>query len=284
MIAPVAAGGPNLSPARRPPMPMVDLLARPCRRAAVLLVEDVATNRMLTAALLRRQGHRVDVAESGTDALRMVSAHPYDVVFMDLVMPGIDGCEAARRIRALPGPEGAVAIVALTASDSPESHAACIAAGMNAVLAKPVRPREIFEVLARIGGPMPAPPSAQGATPDPGAALVDPARLADLQRGLPSGMFETLLEACIEDIRARMPQLHAALAAANAEAALEVAHALAGMAGSYGLAVFEQRLRAVMGASAAGDVASATAKAQGMEAELDRSAELCRALLRAQAA
>jgi hypothetical protein len=56
------------------------------------------------------------------------------------------------------------------------------------------------------------------------------------------------------------------------------------MAGSYGLAAFEQRLRAVMGASAAGDVAAAAAKAQGMEAELDRSAELCRTLLRAQAA
>jgi CheY-like chemotaxis protein len=263
-------------------LPLADLPDRPSRRAAVLLVEDVATNRMLTAALLRRQGHRVDVAESGTDALRMVAAHPYDVVFMDLVMPGIDGCEAARRIRALPGLEGAVAIVALTASDSPESHAACIAAGMNDVLAKPVRPREISDMLARIAGRTPAP--APAAASDPGAALVDPAQLADLQRGLPSGMFETLLEACIADIRARMPQLHAALAAASAAAAYEVAHALAGMAGSYGLAAFEQRLRAVMGASAAGDLADAAAKAQGMEAELDRSAELCSTLLRAQAA
>ena len=72
--------------------------------------------------------------------------------------------------------------------------------------------------------------------------------------------------------------------AANATEAREAAHALAGMAGSYGLAGFEQRLREVMRASAAGDLAAAADRAQGMEAELDRSAELCRALLRAQAA
>jgi two-component system sensor histidine kinase/response regulator len=266
----------------RPAPPLAGPTGRTWRRAAVLLVEDVATNRMLTALLLRRQGHRVDVAESGTDALGMVSTHPYDVVLMDLVMPGIDGCEAARRIRTLPGPAGEVAIVALTASDTPESHAACIAAGMNAVLAKPVRPREMFDMLSRVAGTLPAP--APAAAPSHDAALVDPARLADLQHGLPSGTFEALLEACIADIRVRMPQLHAALAAANADAAQEVAHALAGMAGSYGLTVFEQRMRAVIAASAAGDVAGAMAKARGMEVELDRSAELCRALLRAQAA
>ncbi|HEY2132568.1 MAG TPA: Hpt domain-containing protein [Acetobacteraceae bacterium] len=195
-----------------------------------------------------------------------------------------DRGDCGRHIRALPAPEGEVAIVALTASDSPESHAACIAAGMNAVLAKPVRPREIFDMLARMAGPLPAPASPPAVAPGRGATLVDAARLADLQRGLPAGMFETLLEACIDDIRARMPQLRAALAGANAAAAHEVAHALAGMAGNYGLTVFERRLREVMEASAAGDVASATAKAPEMEAELDRNAELCRALLRAQAA
>jgi signal transduction histidine kinase/CheY-like chemotaxis protein len=270
--------------ALNPPTMLRELLARPLRRASVLLVEDISTNRMLTASLLRRQGHRVDVAQNGIDGLRMVTARPYDVVFMDLAMPGIDGYETARRIRALSGPESAVPIVALTASDSSAAHAACLEAGMNSILAKPVRPHALFEVLGRFAWPMTALESAPADNSTRSEMLVDSARLADLQRSLPGGLFETLVEQCLVDIRERMPRLQNALRAGSPTAAHEVAHALAGMAGSYGLTLFERRLRDIMAATAVSDMAVAAAKAQGMESELDRSAELLRALLRAHAA
>jgi HPt (histidine-containing phosphotransfer) domain-containing protein len=115
-------------------------------------------------------------------------------------------------------------------------------------------------------------------------ALVDPEWLADLQRGLPEGLFETLVEQCLVDIRARMPRLRDALRAGSPAAANEVAHALAGMAGSYGFTLFERRMRDIMVATAVSDMQVAAAKAQCMESELDRSAELLRALLRAHAA
>jgi CheY-like chemotaxis protein len=266
------------------PPTLLRVLARPLRRCSVLLVEDTSTNRMLTASLLRRKGHRVDVAQSGIDGLRMVTARPYDVVFMDLAMPGIDGYETTRRIRALPGPEGAVPIVALTASDSSAAHAACLEAGMNSILAKPVRPHELFEVLGRFASPMTALESAPARVSARSEALVDSARLADLQRSLPGGLFERLVEQCLVDIRERMPRLQDALRAGSPAVAHEVAHALAGMAGSYGLTLFERRLRDIMAATAISDMAVAAAKAQDMESELDRSAELLRALLCAYAA
>jgi signal transduction histidine kinase/FixJ family two-component response regulator/HPt (histidine-containing phosphotransfer) domain-containing protein len=270
--------------ALNPPAALPELPPRPPRRSTVLLVEDVATNRVLTTALLRRQGHRVDVAESGSDAVRMVGAWPYDVVFMDLVMPGIDGYEAARRIRALPGPEGRVPIVALTASDPGTAHAACLEAGMTSILPKPVRPRELFDMLARIVWPMTSQPARPEDAPGHSGALIDSDRLADLQRGLPAGLFDTLVDECLLDMRGRMPRLHEALAAADAPLAHAMAHALAGMAGSYGMAAFERRLRAIMAATTAGDIAAARQHAQEMGIELDRSEEMIRALLRAQAA
>jgi signal transduction histidine kinase/response regulator of citrate/malate metabolism len=267
-----------------PPTMLRELLARPLRRASVLLVEDISTNGMLTASLLRRQGHRVDVAQSGINGLRMVTARPYDMVFMDLAMPGIDGCETARRIRALPGPEGAVPIVALTANDSSAAHAACLEAGMNSILVKPVHPHELFEVLGRFAWPMPALESASAGVSARSEALVDSERLADLQRSLPEGLFETLVEQCLVDIRERIPLLQDALRAGRPVAANEVAHALAGMGGSYGLTLFERRMRDIMVATAVSDMAVAAARAHGMESELDRSTELLRALLRARAA
>ena len=303
--------------ALNPAAPLRELPPRPVRRSSVLLVEDVATNRVLTAALLRRQGHRVDTAENGNDAVRMVAVRPYDVVFMDLVMPGIDGHEAARRIRALPGPAGAVPIVALTASDPATAQAACLEAGMDSILPKPVRPRALFDMVARMAWPMTGQPAPGGpgqsgpgqSGPGPGGPgpggpgqsgrgqsgpgqseagqgglLVDADRLADLQRGLPAGLFDTLLDECLVDVRARLPRLHEALAAADAAVAHEAAHALAGMAGSYGMAAFERRLRAIMTATGAGDVAAARRHAAGLAGELDRSEETIRALLRAQAA
>ena len=72
-------------------------------RTRVLLVEDVAANQMIVATVLRREGHMVEIASSGLEALEMLQSRAYDIVFLDIFMPGIDGQETARRIRQMPG-------------------------------------------------------------------------------------------------------------------------------------------------------------------------------------
>jgi signal transduction histidine kinase/CheY-like chemotaxis protein len=257
---------------------------RRARRANVLLVEDVPSNRVLTAALLRRAGHRVDVAETGAEAIGLVQARPYDIVFMDLVMPLMDGYEAARRVRALPGPEGRVPIIALTASDDEEKPAALADAGINGLLAKPVHRDELSDALdATVWKTRRRPAPTRPATPA-SDLLIDAARLQDLQRDLPHGMFDDLLEQCLTDIRGRLRLLRQALAGGEIDSAGRAAHALAGTASGYALAGLERRMRSVMRAANAGDLAAAAAELAEVDGELERSAALVRSLLQAQAA
>jgi CheY-like chemotaxis protein len=97
-------------------------------------------------ALLRREGHRVVVAADGAAALACLEAQAFDVVLMDCHMPGIDGFEATRELRA----RGVrVPVVALTASAMDDERAACFAVGMDDFLAKPLTLASLREVLQR---------------------------------------------------------------------------------------------------------------------------------------
>jgi len=114
--------------------------------------------------------------------------------------------------------------------------------------------------------------------------VLDAARLADLRQGLPATTVVSLIDQCLADMRRRIPGLQAALnqgAVRDVEAA---AHALAGMAGTYGLAAMDRRMRRIILLAREGDVAAAALAAQGMEADLAEAAEAIRMHLRAAAA
>jgi PAS domain S-box-containing protein len=130
------------------------------RSLAVLVAEDNDINALLTRSLLTRLGHRAAVEASGTAALEAWraardSGAPYDLVLMDLHMPGLDGLEAARRIRALEadrdGPR--TQIIALTANAFAEDRDACLAAGMDGFLVKPLDRERLAEALAGLSEP-----------------------------------------------------------------------------------------------------------------------------------
>jgi len=97
----------------------------------------------------------VEVAEDGTDALAAVTRAAFDLVLMDCHMPSMDGFEATRRIRALPGGAAATVVVALTASALSEDVLRCREAGMNDVLTKPMTLAVLRRLLDRRGGPGP---------------------------------------------------------------------------------------------------------------------------------
>jgi signal transduction histidine kinase/CheY-like chemotaxis protein len=119
----------------------------------ILLVEDNPTNQRLMAAILGKSGHRVRVAGSGEEALEILAARPFDLVLMDVQLPGIDGLETVRRIRAAAGAAYAgVPVVALTANAMAGDRERCLAAGMDDYLAKPVRRAELLAAIARLAG------------------------------------------------------------------------------------------------------------------------------------
>lgn len=111
----------------------------------ILLVEDDAMNRKVTMLMLDRLGYRADAASNGIDALRCIEIRQYDLVLMDIVMPEMDGFEAAREIRKRwrDWPK----IVAVTAYLLPDLRERCIDAGMDGCLIKPVRFDDLRDVL-----------------------------------------------------------------------------------------------------------------------------------------
>jgi two-component system, sensor histidine kinase len=120
----------------------------------ILCVEDNPYGRVVMNALLTELGHRATFAGSAVAALGALVAGPADVVLMDVALPEVDGYEATRRIRALPGLAGRVAVIGVAGEETdPEAQAAAAAAsGMDACLVKPLSPRMLADALARVRG------------------------------------------------------------------------------------------------------------------------------------
>lgn len=119
------------------------------RAPRVLVVDDHPVNREVARIMLEALGCEVVEVCDGGEAVDAVRDQAFDLVLMDVRMPRMDGLEATRRIRALPGDLGALAIVAMTADAMPEDVAGCLAAGMNAHLAKPINQAAVLDVVSR---------------------------------------------------------------------------------------------------------------------------------------
>jgi CheY-like chemotaxis protein/nitrogen-specific signal transduction histidine kinase len=125
--------------------------APPGPALAILCVNDNPYGRLLMNAIVTELGHRASFTADAEAALAALAAGDHDVVLMDVALPGIDGYEATRRIRALPGRAGRVAVIGVICQeDQDKAGAAASAAGMDAWLTKPVSPRMLADVLARV--------------------------------------------------------------------------------------------------------------------------------------
>jgi PAS domain S-box-containing protein len=114
----------------------------------VLVVEDNPTNRMIATKLLENLGASVETAPDGYAGVAAAERGGFDLILMDIQMPGIDGLEAARRIRSLGGPPAAIPIVALTANVMAHQRRAYLDAGMDGVVGKPISPGALLAEIA----------------------------------------------------------------------------------------------------------------------------------------
>ncbi|HEU6437212.1 MAG TPA: response regulator [Nitratidesulfovibrio sp.] len=213
--------------------------------ARVLLVEDNELNREVALGLLAEAGLVPDAAEDGAQAVRMVMEGHYDLVLMDVQMPVMDGYEATRTIRRTLGAD-LLPIVAMTANAMQGDREACLAAGMNDHVAKPIDPDDLFAALIRWlpkrgdspATPHPAPASSTP-PPDPASAQEDARHILDPEAGLrrvlgKQGTYHTLLHRFVSQHADAATRIAGFIASGDGTSATREAHTLKGVAGTLG--------------------------------------------------
>ncbi len=188
----------------------------------VLIAEDNDFNAQLIRQLLERRGHAPRVASNGHEALSLFATESYDLMLLDLHMPGLDGFEVIERIRARERATGAhLPVVALTARSRKEDKDRCLAAGMDDFLAKPIHAAALWAAVNRV-----APLLVRVNRHD--AALVDP-RVLLAACGGDSTILERLATALRHHLPGELSRAQTHLHAGNADALREAAHRLYGM-------------------------------------------------------
>ena len=207
----------------------------------VLVAEDHAVNRAYMEAVLDKLGHHAVFAADGDGAVRAVEDQPagaeFDIVLMDLHMPGMDGFTAARAIRAMPPPRGRVPIVALTADAFQASRHLAQEAGMDGFLTKPAHLPQLRDALARYGGGSTAhgaAPQLDGVPTESGSRL-DLATIDDVRQALSPAKYGEVLGGFLAGRASALGELHEAVQRDHRADLGSRAHALKGAALSLGL-------------------------------------------------
>lgn len=215
------------------PLPSPQLQV-PAQGLKILVVEDVALNREVASGLLQRDGHQVWLAQDGETALALCRQQAFDLLLLDVHLPGISGVELCRDIRRRPGPNRQVRIFALTASVQPSVVRSYLQAGMQGILGKPLQLASLRQALA---GQLQPPPlqAPQG--------LLDQGLLDTHRSLLGEQKLQDLLQILADALDQQQPLLADALAAEDCTEVLHLAHRLAGSADSLGFCALARVLR-----------------------------------------
>lgn len=231
---------------------------RPRVALHLLVVDDIKANRDVARAILEGAGHRVTVVADGEAAIAAVRHDRFDAVLMDVHMPGMDGLEATRRIRALPAPLGQVTILALSASVQAEQVAACRAAGMDGHLDKPIDRERMLATLAQLARDRPAPEATMAETMTDTVPLLDTKRIEALRAQLGAAAADIIQEFIGELRRAGGLLADASPAERGDPARVKaLAHRLLGGARTLGAVALEAEAEALQRAAKDGDAAPA---------------------------
>jgi PAS domain S-box-containing protein len=246
----------------------------------ILLAEDGEVNRLVIATMLRKSGYTVVAVNDGQAALETLQREPFDMVLMDVQMPVMDGLHAARAIRALPGKGAAIPILALTANALMENRDACLAAGMDDFITKPVERKRLMASVSHWLRNRSAAPDTGG---DQASAGPPPVLDRDVLRKLADNTDEAVVretvriffDECVE----RLGQMIEALSSGDLGSAQRQSHTI----GSGALLIGAMRLGATAAeleeACRRGEMANLALLAERAQTDLDDTRQACAALV-----
>ncbi len=235
----------------------------PARPADILVVEDNATNQEIARLLLERAGHRVRLAASGEEAVEAFREARFDLVFMDVQLPGMDGLETTAALRAVEAEtpsRPATPILALSADAMAGAREAYLAAGMDDMVPKPFRRAQLLAAVARWA---PGLPEEAVAPPHPSSAqdlaLLDEEALSGLAAVAPEPRFRAMVASFAESGRERLRRVAVAGQRGDLTSLRREAHDLVSTAGNCGLRRLQDAAEALHEAAAGNDMAGALA-------------------------
>jgi signal transduction histidine kinase/HPt (histidine-containing phosphotransfer) domain-containing protein len=211
----------------------------------ILLCDDNSINQKVAARILQQLGFKADITVNGREALDAMDKKKYDIVFMDVMMPEMDGLEATQEIRrrqkagTLENYQSPI-VIAMTAQAMQGDREKCLAAGMDDYLAKPIRPGDVRNMVDKWSPKKDAPIKTSPAQPAPAPAAtsespVDMERLTELAGG-DKDMLRELVELFIKQTSNQLAQLETAIRANKTEEVRHLAHSCKGASATMGMA------------------------------------------------
>ena len=219
-----------------PPEPEL-VVEAPAPRAGgrILLAEDNEINALLATTILEEAGFTVEAVVNGAEAVEAVRRRGFDLILMDVQMPVMDGLQATREIRALGGYAATTPIVALTANAMRADQDACLNAGMNDFVSKPLDPDDFLSTVHRfVADEAPAPDREAPAAPAAEFPDLDDAQLDGLMKLMPAARLRAIVEGFLTAAQSRLQRIEACAASGDMVGMAREAHDLKGVSGNFG--------------------------------------------------
>ena len=294
VCAPTPAALPQASVSALPTTPSMDVSLAARFPFTVLVVDDNLINLKVAVRLLAQMGYQADVANNGEEAITALTKKRYDLVFMDLQMPRVDGLEATRRIRARQSVEPKdpafareIVILAMTANAMPGDREKCLNAGMDDYIPKPVQPQKIQAMIELFGRHLFPTSSARPAVSVVGSALVavvSPStpvcsnqrppvnleRLIDFAAGDPQQLDE-LISIYVTQTTQNLVKLRTVLDEGQQEESVRISHSAAGASATCGMDAMAVPFKEIERLSGVGQLADALHLFPILESEFDRT-------------
>ena len=280
-LAGVLAGQPTRVEKRAPSRLELDPEMAHHHPLRILLAEDNVVNQKLVLRLLEQMGYRADLAANGLEAIAAIERQPYDLVFMDVQMPEMDGFEASREItRRWPG-DRRPRIVAMTANAMQGDRELCLAAGMDDYMSKPIRMEELVAALERSAAREPdriraaalvgRPNQNRADIERPSSEVLDPAAFERLRATMGADLAE-LLSTFVEDSRELVGTMRRAVGEKDTDSFRRAAHSLKSNAASFGAMTLSTLARDLEALAKSGSLDGAAARVERLAGECERVA------------